>query len=46
MEVDDSNDEKSSSERRNKNNELFESFMNMMMKEFKKRKTEYSSDSS
>lgn len=41
MEVDDSNDEQEGN-----NKELFESFMNMMMKEFKKRKTEYSSDSS
>jgi hypothetical protein len=41
MEVDSSDDEKEQ-----KNTHLFESFMNMMMKEFKKRKTEYNSDSS
>jgi hypothetical protein len=41
MEVESSDDDKKQGA-----SQLFESFMTMMMKEFKKRKTEYSSDSS
>jgi hypothetical protein len=44
MEIDSSESETETKKR--KSSQLFESFMTMMMNEFKKRKTEYSSDSS